>query len=362
MKTKRNTRRSNLNVESLEGREVPAGLLTASVSSAGVLSITGDEMDNVVTIKVNGNDVVLTPNATTSINGQTMGMAQTITGAATSLKADLKGGDDVLKIDTMSNFVLPKGANINLGNGDNTLTLATTEKVDLGSLAVKGGDGKDTVAVFGGAGKGSIIHGNAMFDFGAGSSDTTLAETTYSGTAGISMKAGTGGLAIVNASNLTVAKTFSAAMSNDLAMLTVTGGTYGGMAVSKSPQTLLDLGGTTVNGNVSATSPFFAQLHANGTKVTGNVTLTGNYAAISEWKGVDTVGGNIKETASYTSLETGAAAADSLTVTGNVTLAGSPTGSSTFTQKNGDFHAANVSMTGVLAQLDSQAGSFHVKN
>lgn len=361
MKSSRTARRPSLNVQSLEGREVPAGMLTASLT-AGVLSVTGTDQAEVVTVKVTGTDVVLTPNASTVINGQMAGTAVTLPGAATSMKVDLKGGDDTFKIDAMSDFVLAKGANINLGHGDNTLSLATTQKVDLGSLAVKGGDGKETVSVFGSAGKGSIVRGAATFEYGAGESDTTLAETTYAGPAGVSVKGSkSGGASSVNASNLIVPKTLAVFLPTDTAAVTLTNGTFGGLSAGGPLAATVDLAGTKVTGNVAVTSPYVAQLTATSAAVGGNVTMAGKIA-FSEWAGVTTVGGNVRQTGAGALMSVGAAAADALAVTGNVTLAAGTAAGSQLDHKFGKFSAGNVALSGFTAEVQSTAGDFAVKN
>ena len=131
---------------------MPAGLITASLSPTGLLTITGDDDANEVTIAITGAAVTLTPDVGTKINLKPTGMAETFTGPVTSIKADLKGGADIVRIDGLLPFVVSGAVFFNLGDGNNTLDLTTAGLIELGSLTVKAGDGSDTVTIDGGAG------------------------------------------------------------------------------------------------------------------------------------------------------------------------------------------------------------------
>ncbi|MBO0700743.1 MAG: hypothetical protein J2P46_20265, partial [Zavarzinella sp.] len=63
------SRVARLRLEVLEGREVPAGTVTAALTR-GRLTITGDDQDNVIqSLLVTGTAVTVTPDGTTSVNG-----------------------------------------------------------------------------------------------------------------------------------------------------------------------------------------------------------------------------------------------------------------------------------------------------
>ena len=126
-------RRSRLQIEALEGREVPAGVITANIAG-GVLNLVGDDNSNVVTIKLEAGLTTLTPNPTTDV-GLGVGIPNPIAQTATSLKATMFGGDDVIQSDGATNFALTGGVNIDLGDGLNDVVFFnTTEKIDIGSL------------------------------------------------------------------------------------------------------------------------------------------------------------------------------------------------------------------------------------
>src|SRR5262249_4682449 len=154
-----------LRFEPLEGRAVPTGNVTASLIG-GRLTITGDDQDNALTLLVTATEAtVASADGTTTVNGQA---AVTLPGAATSLSANLHGGDDTLAIDPNSDFVLTGAAAINLGDGTNTLNLTTTGRLSLGSLAVTSGPGSNLVTLNPAAG--GTVTGPASFAFGPGGS------------------------------------------------------------------------------------------------------------------------------------------------------------------------------------------------
>jgi hypothetical protein len=91
----RSARKTRLGVLPLEGREVPAGVVTASLSPTGVLTLTGDDAANSLSFKVTPTAVILNPDAATTIDDLgtagpgTPGATVTINGAVTSLRATL---------------------------------------------------------------------------------------------------------------------------------------------------------------------------------------------------------------------------------------------------------------------------------
>lgn len=173
----RSPNRAVLSLQPLEGREVPAGNVFATIS-AGVLSLTGDNLSNAVTIRVSGNSVTISGNSGTLVDG-----LPSVSGIATvrAVAANMNGGDDVVRIDPSSNFVIPGQVSINLGEGNNTLTLQTAGQIALGSLSVAGGSGNDAISVMGGANRGSIITGSLVIGTGGGSDAVGLRNLSVSG-------------------------------------------------------------------------------------------------------------------------------------------------------------------------------------
>src|SRR4051812_43390153 len=191
----RSRTRRFLNLESLEGRDVPAVVSVIAVPTtlpaSGLLTLTGDDHDSNFTIKVDTNSYTLTPaDGSTQIGLAAPGLAVTFPGAVKSLKASLLGGNDTVKIDNASPFVLTGAANFDLGSGTNILNLVTSEAITLGSLSVKGADGDDIVSIAGGVGKGSEVKGAASIDGGNGLTNlNNVAEIKFSGPAGLKLSA-----------------------------------------------------------------------------------------------------------------------------------------------------------------------------
>jgi hypothetical protein len=263
-------------LELLEGREVPAGAITASISH-GKLTITGDDQADGLTLWVTPISVVFTPDDATSVNGLAPQTVLILPGTVTSLSARLAGGNDSLSIDATNDFVLTGTAAIDLGDGKNTLNLTTTGHITLGSLAVTSGDASNTVTVSAGAGLGTVT-GPASFSFGAGGGDqVTLNEMKFLGATGLKVTAGKGGGIAAQATNVTVAKTLSINTGNAPgAVQTFTGSSLGGLALTgTAPYFILD--SSTVKGNVSDHATFACLGGLNDTVVTGDVTITAGF-------------------------------------------------------------------------------------
>src|SRR4051794_13025332 len=108
-------RQSRLAIERLEGRENPSGTVSAVLMANGALSLNGDVNDNDVQISLTGSGAVVTGlNGTTiSANGSTNTSA-TIQGNVSSLRVNLRGGNDHLAIDSSAPFSLTGNASIDL--------------------------------------------------------------------------------------------------------------------------------------------------------------------------------------------------------------------------------------------------------
>lgn len=337
--------RARLSVQPLEGRDVPNGTIQASLSATGVLTLTGDDDDNVATIKVDAGSVTLTPDSNTTIDDLavpgtgTMGAPVTITGTVTSIKASLFGGADVLTADPTGAFSVTGPVAFNLGDGNNQLLLDTTGQITLGGLTYTGGDGTDDVVVSGGAGstvgttKIGVSHGGA-----------TIALTGVGFTA-VNVTAGEGGTVsnAVTATNITTTGLFSAALGNSYpSTLDFTGSTLGGLKASGYSLTSV-LTGTTINTNATYKATFGAAVFGDGLTVTKNAIITApNASLVGINAGAIVVSGNLVVSGSAATTVTFLTTALS-NVKGNTIVKGGP-GADQF-ETNASFKAdKNVSL------------------
>jgi hypothetical protein len=313
------SRRSVLSLQCLEGREVPAGNVTAVVSPLGVLTITGDDDANDITVNVTLTGATITPNAGTTVNG---GAGAATLGAFKSIKADLKGGNDVFSIDPAAGFKVTGPTSIALGDGDNTLNLVTTGKIELTALTVKGGDGVDTVTVQGGTGTNSVVAGAASFTYLNGGSTTTLTDINFGSTAKVTATEGAGVITNnVIATNVNVAKMFTAILgSSNPAQVSFSGGTIGGLTASGMViQAILE--GTTVNGSIVMKGGYQADVQMLDLVSVKNVTLTAPLPSIETTGTGSTINGNLTLTGTgWTSSSFGTTSVTE--VKGNVTVTG----------------------------------------
>ncbi|HKB00777.1 MAG TPA: hypothetical protein VKD90_01095 [Gemmataceae bacterium] len=165
------TRRTRLELQPLEDRRTPtgSGAVTASFAPlTGTLTLTGDDHDNVIrivqtagaiqvqSVKVDPTD----PNepATTVPSGSFPGVR--------TLKVLLLDGNDDVSLDDSADFVLTGPATFDLADGDNTINLVTTGRLDLGGLTLTAKDGLDRFTVEGGTG--SQVTGNVVVSHGIG--------------------------------------------------------------------------------------------------------------------------------------------------------------------------------------------------
>jgi hypothetical protein len=335
-------RRATLHLQTLDERTLPAGAITATLSTSGLLTILGDDAANVVTLQVNPGNVVLTPDANTTINTAAIGVPVTLTGAASSIKADLKGGDDSLNIDPASPFKVTGSVSFTLGDGDNTLDLTTSEAITLGSLTVKGGDGFDSVTLQPGIGLGSRVSGPATFSYSSGGSDTSLNDTDF----GSSMKLTTGDAVATGnsfeATTVSVLKTITADLGNsNPGVASFLDCTLGGLTLTGQSVTGV-LAGAMVNGSVSVKGGFAADLEVDTAVVTKNVTLTAPTASFNASGDGTTINGNLTLT-STAFTETSFQTATLSEVKGSITVKGGWF-DDTF-DANSQFKAKNVSLT-----------------
>lgn len=310
-----------LTVQPLEGRYAPARLV-AALAPTGLLTITGDDGDSGVTLRVNAGNVVLTPTDTdTRVNNATPGQAVTLTGTVTAVKATLLGGADTFLIDGTVPFVVPGAVAVALGDGNNTFDLTTAGKIDLGSLVVTGGDGADTVTVVAGDGTGSRVAGAATFAFGPGGSTTTLAEVAFGSTVRVTAGDAVGVPNSVEATDVTVARPFTAVLGNSFpALVTFAGSTVAGLTVTGNAVGA-SLANSTVTGNLTLKGVYQADVQADGATVTGGLTLSAALASFAATGAGTTVNGNLALTGTgwtTTSFQTTTLSE----VKGNVTVKG----------------------------------------
>lgn len=341
--TRAKTLRSRLTLTPLEGRDNPAGTITAVLSN-GLLTLTGDAANNTVTLLRTDTNITLTPDATTSIAGSVPGAAVTLPGSVTGLRATLGDGNDVLSIDTAAAFNLRGAATVNLGNGDNALNLRTTGRLDLGTLAVTGGTGTDDAVVRGGVGLGSRVTGTATFKYGAGETDTELSDVGFFGSGGVQVTAsGVGNRADVFASNVTVANTLKATAGTAFLNVEVEGGSLGGLTASGT-DTSAELTGASVFGGVSLIGRNGPVLNATDVAVSGAVSLSGTDtrgSAVASFAGTNRLG-SLKVTGGAADVVAGTAAGNSLSVAGDVSVSGRTEAS--LDASFGTFTARNVSV------------------
>src|SRR5262249_48640280 len=152
-----------------EPRDTPNGPVTPSVAG-GVLTLTGDDLDNSISVGQNGPGSITVTGINTTITG-----GPTFTGV-NSIVANLADGNDVVALfgsvdqdfDGLPDFVLPGSVTINAGDGSNTLGLTSNGTIQIGAFSYVGGDGPDFVQVLAGGGTGSKVSGNLSVAVGIG--------------------------------------------------------------------------------------------------------------------------------------------------------------------------------------------------
>ncbi|HEY2385953.1 MAG TPA: hypothetical protein VGK30_03250 [Candidatus Binatia bacterium] len=145
-----------------------------SAPSGGTLKLKGDANPNVLTIDqagLNPGQLRVTGAGTTTIDGQASKTFDNVTGG---LQVDLGNGDDALTLDTVT---LAGTVKIKMGAGMNTLTI--TAGAYHGTLNVDLGSGDDVLQLCGG----TIVDGGLAIKVGAGAGamrsaacDTTVAD------------------------------------------------------------------------------------------------------------------------------------------------------------------------------------------
>ena len=284
----RSTRKTRLCVESLENRENPAGEITATVSGS-VLTITGDDLDNIFSIHLTDKFVEIT-GTDTIVNGsnETVRMGSVVN----SIKVLTYGGSDNVSIHGTEEFLLVGSATFDLGDGSNTLKLVTTGQLSLGSLTVKAGDGLDTVQIDSAAG--SQIGATALFQYGIGGSNTTMKHIDMPGVGTVTLAAADGAdtftLDDCETKNVTFSGGYgqsSLIIKNSVVGPVTMNGSQGPASVS--------LVNSMVNGNVKAAGPEGIAISLDGSTVNGNVSALGGLSDLDS-----VVGFNVNNAVSVT--------------------------------------------------------------
>jgi hypothetical protein len=159
------------NFDSLEGRVVPAGNVTASFSN-NLLTITGDNEPNGISLTNNGDGsfTLDTSDGDTTFNGNLEPLTVTPTGLF-KVSISMRGGDDI--VDIVGGGVTVRGnSSIKLGQGVDTLTVDGVFARDGAKIDGEAGDDTITVtnsgfddkaSILGGAGVDTITLDNVFF-------------------------------------------------------------------------------------------------------------------------------------------------------------------------------------------------------
>jgi len=150
-----------------------AGNVVAKVVN-GNLKITGDALDNDITVTqgLTANQFVITGNGTTTVNGL---VADTLVGVTKSFNVKLKGGDDAVKLDSLT---VPNKLIVNTGAGDDRVELENVNV--LGRTNINTGWGNDDVLI-----DPTVFDGKANIKTGAGKDMVELAEAIFKGRASL---------------------------------------------------------------------------------------------------------------------------------------------------------------------------------
>jgi hypothetical protein len=288
-------RQRRLAIERFEDRENPSGTVSAAIMANGALSLNGDANDNDVQISLTGGGAVVTGlNGTTISANGTTGTSATLNGNISSLRVNLRGGNDHLSLATAAAFSLTGNASIDLGPGNNTLDLATNGALNIGGdLRVTAGNGLDTINVRGGLG--SMIGGHAKLNLGAGGSVVNIQDVSINGKAGLAVAAGMGSDTVTLNGDVVAG---GVSVSGGLDQLTVnvdaTDNISGQMMVSGGSDVSMDLSGGTLGGlNVNGGANANTNVNVTGsTTINGNLRVNGFDVDVEASSGTLTVTGN----------------------------------------------------------------------
>lgn len=179
----------NVAMETLEGRLMLAGDVTAVITSGGDLLITGDSGDNAIAITVGlGGEInIAAGDADTTING---GAAASLTGLTGDVLIRMRDGSDSV---SLTGLTLPGRVRIDGGRGNNTVLVDTTSVT--GDLTVKNLMGTQAVSLI----NGSSVGGNfRIVNAQRGDTSTVVANAFVTGKLHINNKDGADGFILAN--------------------------------------------------------------------------------------------------------------------------------------------------------------------
>lgn len=167
-------------VQELESRTLPTGIVTASVSAALDVSLTGDDGNNEVHVAIDNGLLKLT-----GLNGTSIKVGNVVTPAGTAvtlqnalfrdLNVNLENGNDLITTNIDEAIVL-RNVNINMGAGNDTVALDTSAAVTLtGSLLIHTDKGNDFVRVS--ASVAVNVTGSLGINTGPGNDQVALVDT-----------------------------------------------------------------------------------------------------------------------------------------------------------------------------------------
>ena len=146
-----------LEIEPLEERRMLAGDVRVSLNRAGVLSVTGDNADNVIDIvALTDSSITVDPRGDTTVNGGALGAPLTLTFERLSdLRINMRGGNDIVFVSASSATVPFRNGTFVGGSGNDFVRYTDIDftgnlRVSLGSGEVNadtGGSGIDQTAI-----------------------------------------------------------------------------------------------------------------------------------------------------------------------------------------------------------------------
>lgn len=119
------------------------GNVTAVVDPNGTLVITGDGLDNGITITQTATGTYqVAGDTTTTVNNQTLLTPAVLPGVTRSFKIEMLDGNDSV---TIQNLTVPR--NLKLEGGDDNDTLLVSNVTVHGNVIIEGNDGTDTITI-----------------------------------------------------------------------------------------------------------------------------------------------------------------------------------------------------------------------
>ena len=309
-----------LSIDALEPRENPAGLITNTLSAAGVLSVTGaDESSN---ITLNFAYVPATGISTvtfTANNGETFSTAGPLIGTVKSVAIKMAGGDDRIAATGTLNVgtaAAPTGAlAIDLGDGDNEFDASGLTALASGPVTYTGGDGSDRLNIHTSAA--STITGAVTVKGTLGNLDVFLATTAATAlpvTGGVSVT-NNGGNTDVELTKVTAPKVTvsggDGSTSDDESFLLLTNTVLTGPLTMTSGynDTFATVSGGQIKG-ATVTSKGFAEIDTTNINFGATATPTGDvvvyggggaYVSIDQTGVADSAVGNVTATSPFSS-------------------------------------------------------------